>query len=283
MKLEYKVIILSVAVGVLFILAEILSKFAMMNPGTGNSSNATDLLFEPLTMDQNVYIYFSILLLCLIFGLMLARMVNQILKEKKTSKQKDIEKDMILDFVPEIVIYVDKGYRIKWASRSLYTETGLSKKDIVDKYFDDIALNLFDLKIIAEGIENFKANRIIDIEVSSRKGKYWQILSNPSKDENGNETGHVFLAIDITKNKRDEEMKRRSYEQLESNIEQFATVIDNIRNPLSSIVLLADVSDDKKTADQIIQQCDDIEEVISKLDEGWAKSEDIRNFLKKHL
>ena len=131
--------------------------------------------------------------------------------------------------------------------------------------------------------DEFKINKTIDVEIQSRKGKYWQILSNPAKDENGNVTGYVLLAIDITENKRDEEMKRRSYEQLESNIEQFATVIDNIRNPLSGIVLLSEMSPDQKTAGQVVEQCDEIEEVISKLDEGWAKSEDIRDFLKKHL
>ena len=283
MKLERKVVILIVMLGVVFICAELLSTYITTGPNSDKLEESVKFFFEPMTTDQQLFFYMVLLLFCFIFGVILARMVTKVLKANVAVKQINTEKNMILDFVPEIVIYVDKGHRIKWASRSLYTETGLSKKDIVDKYFDDIALDLFDLKIITEEINNLKENRAIDIEVSSRKGKYWQILSNPSKDEKGNETGHVFLAIDITKNKRDEEMKRRSYEQLESNIEQFATVIDNIRNPLSSVVLLADVSDDKKTADQIIQQCDDIEEVISKLDEGWAKSEDIRNFLKKHL
>jgi len=283
MKLEYKVIILSVMVGILFLLAEMLSRWISSNPNFENSMGPIDFLFEPLTTDQNIFYYLSILILCLIFGFMLARMIKQVLEAKDAARQIGIEKNMILDFVPEIVIYTDKYLHIRWASRSLYTETGISKEDMANKYFDELALNLFERETIIEHVNTFRTNPIMNIEINSKKGKYWQVLSNHAKDENGNDSGYVFLAIDVTKNKHDEEMKRRSYEQLENNIEQFATIIDNIRNPLSSVVLLAEVSDDKKVSDQIIHQCDDIEEVISTLDEGWAKSEDIRNFLKKHL
>jgi PAS domain S-box len=281
MKLEYKIIVLSVMVGVSFIVAESMSTLISNNPN--NLTKYLEFLFEPLTTNQNLFFYISIILLCFIFGFMLSRMINQVLRAKDAAKKNDIEKNMILDFVPEIVIYTDNELRIKWASRSLYTEVGTSKEEMVDRYFDEVALSLFDRETIIEQLNTFRTNPIMNIEMSSKKGKYWQILSNHARDENGNGNGYVFLAIDVTKNKRDEEMKRRSYEQLESNIEQFATVIDNIRNPLSSVVLLAEVSANEKTSEKIIQQCDDIEEVISKLDEGWAKSEDIRNFLKKHL
>jgi len=283
MKLEYKIVILSVTIGILFLLAEMLSRFISENSYVENSTGAVNFLFEPLTTDQSVFLYLSILLLCLIFGVMLARMIRQVLKAKDAARQTDIEKNVVLDSVPEIVMYVNKDYRIRWASQSLYTETGMRKEDLVERYLDDVTKNLFEAELVDEQFKILKAKKTLDIELNSKKGKYWQILSNPATDENGNNNGYVFLAIDITRNKRDEEMKRRSYEQLENNIEQFATVIDNIRNPLSSVVLLAETFENTEISDQIIRQCGDIEEVISRLDEGWANSEDIRNFLKKHL
>ncbi len=283
MKLEYKVIILSVLVGLLFIAAELLSRFVAAGPITGSTIEALKFLFEPMTTDEGLFFNLVILLLCFVFGVLLARLINQVLKAKGVAKQTDIEKNMILDFVPEIVIYMTGEYKIKWASRSLYTETGLTEPDIVGKTIMDLGTKLFPGEAANEMFAEFLEKKEIASEIKSLKNKYWQIISNAARDEDGDVTGYVLLAIDITANKLDEEMKRVSYERLEANIEQFATVIDNIRNPLSSVVLLAETSNDRETARKIIIQCDDIEEVIAQLDEGWANSEEIRNFLKKHL
>ncbi|MDV0445798.1 hypothetical protein MmiAt1_13940 [Methanimicrococcus sp. At1] len=283
MKLEYKVIILSVMVGVLFILAEALSRFFASDVETDNIRDALGFLFEPLTTDQGIFFNIVILLLCFVFGVLLARLINQVLKAKGVAKQTDIEKNMILDFVPEIVIYMTNDYKIMWASRSFYTETDLDESDVVGKPITVLGKILFPTDSINTMYAEFLDEKEISAEIKSFKNKYWQIISNASRDDNGEVTGYVLLAIDITVSKLDEEMKRISYERLENNIEQFATVIDNIRNPLSIVVLSAETSSDQETSKKIIAECDEIEEVIAKLDEGWANSEEIRNFLKKHL
>lgn len=283
MKLEYKVIILSVMVGVLFIAAELLSRFFAAGPETGSASDALGFLFEPLTTDQGLFFNLVILLLCFVFGVLLARLINQVLKAKGVAKQTDIEKNMILDFVPEIVIFMTNECNIVWASRSFYTETGLYESDIVGKSIVDMGKILFPAMSAEAMFSEFLEKKEVASELKSFKNKYWQILSNAARDEDGDVTGYVLLAIDITSTKRDEEMKRISYERLEANIQQFATVVDNIRNPLSSVVLLAETSADQNAAKEILKQCDDIEEVIAKLDAGWNDSEEIRNFLKKHL
>lgn len=283
MKLEYKVIVLSVMVGVLLIAAEMLSRFFTVGPGTGSFGDALGFLFEPLTTDQGLFFNLVILLLCFVFGVLLARLINQVLKAKGVAKQTDIEKNMILDFVPEIVIFMTNECKIVWASRSFYTETGLYESDIVGKSIIDMGKILFPALPAEAMFLEFLEKKEVASELKSFKNKYWQILSNAARDEDGEVTGYVLLAIDITSTKRDEEMKRISYERLEDNIEQFATVVDNIRNPLSSVVLLAETSKDQDAAKKILKQCDEIEGVITKLDEGWTDSEEIRNFLKKHL
>ncbi|MCL2549527.1 MAG: PAS domain-containing protein [Methanimicrococcus sp.] len=282
MKLEHKVVILSVIIGILFILAEMFSNFLSHDP-RGRTSWSLAFLFEPLMTGEGLFFVLIILLLCFVFGTLLASLISQVLKAKEIARQKDIEKNTILEFVPEIVIYVTNDDRVKWISRSLYTVTGMAESEIVGKKIDEMAGKLFSPEQMDIFYNEIKVSKLIDIEIQSLKGKYWRILSNPSKDENGDISGYVLLAIDITNTKRDERMKRRSYEQLENNINQFATVIDNIRNPLSSIVLLTEIYENNDTADRVLEQCDEIEKVISILDEGWAKSEDIRNFLKKHL
>ncbi|WNY29313.1 hypothetical protein MmiEs2_15390 [Methanimicrococcus stummii] len=283
MKLEYKVIILSILVGVLFILAEMLSRYFAAGPETGGLEEILKFLFEPMTTNEGLFFNIVILLLCFVFGVLLARLINQVLKAKGVAKQTDIEKNMILESVPEIVIYMTTEYKIKWASRSLYTETKLTESDVVGKSVMDLAKILFPSEPANTLYSEFLEKKEVDSELKSLKGKYWQVLSNAATNDDNEVTGYVLLAVDITRKKRDEEMIRMSYERLEENIQQFATVIDNIRNPLSSVVLLSEISSDQETAKKIIIQCDDIEEVIAQLDEGWANSEEIRNFLKKHL
>ena len=283
MKLEYKVIILSVMVGVLFIAAEMISAYFAADLGTGRVIETLGFLFEPLTDDHIYFIYAVILLICLVFGLSLSILIRQIRKERGVSKQTTIEKNMILDFVPEIVIYINENHKVKWVSRSLYRRSGLSESDVVNKSIFDLAKQLFPIEMIEPMYAEFIEKKEITVELKSFKNTYWQLFSNAIKNERNRITGYVFLAIDITETKKNEEFLRRSYEQLESNIEQFAIMADNIRNPLSGIVLLAETSQDQKAAEKIVKECENIEEVIADLDAGWSNSEAIRNFLKKHL
>ncbi|WP_290623331.1 PAS domain S-box protein [Archaeoglobus sp. UBA231] len=79
-----------------------------------------------------------------------------------------------------------------------------------------------------------------------------------------------------------EEEKFLAYTQIERNIEQFAILVDQIRNPLAAASLIAEVEiEDEKTKEKILFQLKRIEEVIKKLDRGWLESENVRDFLRK--
>ena len=283
MKLEYRIIILAVLVGVLFITAEMISANISADPDALGAFGVLEFLFQPLTTDLGIYVNAAILLICFIFGLSLSRLVSRIKTEKGVSKQSNIEKNMILDFVPEIVVYMTAKHQIKWASRSLYKASGMTEKDVVGNTIFNLAQTLFPMEPVNFLYSDFIEKQEFTAELKSFKNEYWQIYSNVAKNEKQNITGYVFLAINVTNAKKNEEIIRRSYEQLENNIEKFAAVIDNIRNPLSSVVLLAETSCDKNASEKIVSQCDDIEDAIADLDAGWANSEEIRNFLKQHL
>ncbi len=81
-----------------------------------------------------------------------------------------------------------------------------------------------------------------------------------------------------------EELKKRAYEQIEQNIEQFAILADHIRNPLAGILGLTEMRiDDEGLQLQFKEFVNRIEEVIRKLDEGWLESEIVRDFLRGEL
>ncbi|RLI82939.1 hypothetical protein DRP07_04295 [Archaeoglobales archaeon] len=78
-----------------------------------------------------------------------------------------------------------------------------------------------------------------------------------------------------------DEAKRRAYERIENNIEQFAILVDQIRNPLAIITGLAELKADGKLRSEIVEQVDKIDRLIQKLDRGWLESEKVREFLRK--
>lgn len=79
-----------------------------------------------------------------------------------------------------------------------------------------------------------------------------------------------------------------AYEQIEKNIEQFAILVDRIRNPLSVIIGYTELRDEmKKKMDYdrlfeiIARNAREIEKIVRLLDRGWIESEKIKLFLRK--
>lgn len=91
----------------------------------------------------------------------------------------------------------------------------------------------------------------------------------------------MFIVMDITERILTEQMKRETYEQLGRNIEHFAVLGDHIRNPLQVIVGYASMIDDPR-ARRILEQSQQINELIDRLDHGWIESASVRQFLHKH-
>ncbi len=78
-------------------------------------------------------------------------------------------------------------------------------------------------------------------------------------------------------------MRRKAFKQIEQNIEEFAILVDHIRNPLAIILGTAELQIDDEEVRKIIEDAvDKIEDTITRLDMGWLKSEEVRNFLKRY-
>jgi len=89
------------------------------------------------------------------------------------------------------------------------------------------------------------------------------------------------IARDITRRRQDEEEKNRAVRQITKNMEHFAILNDEIRNPLQIIMGLASLQDEEVN-EKIIRQLQHIDEIINRLDKGYLESQKIRDFLKKH-
>lgn len=86
---------------------------------------------------------------------------------------------------------------------------------------------------------------------------------------------------DITANYQLEELKWRTLGQIEKNMEQFAILNDQIRNPLA--VILAYISMSNLPDQEIIEeQVSAINGLVDQLDQGYLESEKVHSFLQKH-
>jgi len=126
----------------------------------------------------------------------------------------------------------------------------------------------FNLTLISEG----KIMGVITVHSTSEtiSNEEIELLQTFAKD-----LAFAIKSIELEKS------KEKAYQQIEHNIEQFATLIDRIRNPLAIIQALAELNLDEKTAKKIIEQIERINRVIKELDEGWVESEKIKDFLRK--
>ncbi len=110
--------------------------------------------------------------------------------------------------------------------------------------------------------------RIRDVEVFSTR-----------IDVDGRRLLHLIIH-DITDHLLEEKIRRDAYSQIERNIERYATLIDEIRNPAFVIIELASRREDEVSS-KIVQQAERIESMVRQLDEGWLESEKVRDLLKK--
>lgn len=78
-----------------------------------------------------------------------------------------------------------------------------------------------------------------------------------------------------------EQLKKEAFQQIKLNMEQFAILNDEIRNPLQAI-LLDTSTPDKENMALISEQVHIIEKILDDLDERYLESEKIRKFLQKH-
>lgn len=117
-----------------------------------------------------------------------------------------------------------------------------------------------------------------ELEVINKKGKkIWVEVYETPIVQNGKTVEIVGAIVDITK-------RKKALIQINKNIEYFAHLVDHIRNPLAILsgVIYVNIKEEK-TSTRLMKQVEKIEEIISKLDQGWMDSEDTRNFLKRNF
>ncbi len=220
--------------------------------------------------------------------------------EKRKSLEEMEEKLLQLNFLHKIDLKILEGHNFEKISEMIAEELKkLMKADSVSIYVKDKlvfgeidvesekgVVNLSkienlserDKEIIRKGI---RAYVVVPLRVKEEViGKIALFFKTPKEiDTDFLEKISDQIAVSLhVANLRDE--RERMIERLNANIEQFAILVDKIRNPLAVARGFAECEiKDEELKKIFLEHLDKILDIVKKLDEGWLESEKIRRSL----
>lgn len=191
-----------------------------------------------------------------------------------------------LEGVSEWVLIVEPEGTVKWSNRSFSTFMGPQQQDgapwtirtLFPTDADDI---MEELRSIATSGE-LRSGIVLSVTGPHGERKTLRFTALPHRDEADRIAGAVLCGLDITDTIEMEEIKKVAYNQIERNIEQFAVLGDHLRNPLTAIIGLCDLLEDRGVAEKILARAREIDDLITKIDRGWIDSEKVRTIIKKY-
>ncbi|MBN2735320.1 MAG: PAS domain S-box protein [Methanomicrobiaceae archaeon] len=177
--------------------------------------------------------------------------------------------------------------KIRVVNEAAVSLFGYDKKEMIGRTTDFIHVNEASLNKFRTHVYPYleKHEKIPRFEMQMKKkdGTIFQTEHsvNPLFDSEKNHAGWVSIVRDITDIRESKKHEKILLNQIEANMEQLATLNDQIRNPLAVITGLVEI-ECPNSADKIITEVMNINKIISMLDKGWIKSEKIWDYLRTH-
>ncbi|NHJ06170.1 MAG: PAS domain S-box protein [Candidatus Heimdallarchaeota archaeon] len=190
---------------------------------------------------------------------------------------------LIFENTGSSMIVTNDNYEIKVCNTNFEKLINRSKKEIEGKSWKSLIYEN-DLEKLIKLSNDLKNNpelcpQEIEFRLVGDNGSIktvWGIINMiPKKRE------AVVSIYDITEKTLMEEVKRQAFDQIDRNLEQFAIIVDSIRNPLAVIVALADVQNNELSR-RIVEQAELIDRILLRLDERSLESTNVRNFIHTH-
>jgi len=191
-----------------------------------------------------------------------------------------------LDGVAEWVLILEPDGTIEWSNRAFNEFMGTqgggdTHRDIRQIFPSDADEILEDLHDAIESGE-LRSGVVRSVQGQTGERKVIRFTALPRRDAEQRTSSIYFCGLDITDTIEMEQLKKHAFTQIEKNIEQFAVLGDSLRNPLTAIIGLCDLLDDKTVAAKIQERAMEIDAMITRIDRGWIDSEKVRNIIKKY-
>lgn len=191
-----------------------------------------------------------------------------------------------LEGVSEWVLILGPGGIVEWSNRAFNDFMGTRGErdipwDIWQIFPADADEILEDLHEVTKSGE-LQSGVVRSVQGQTGERKVIRFTALPRRDANQRISSIYFCGLDITDSIEMEQLKRHAFTQIEKNIEQFAILGDHLRNPLTAIIGLCDLLEDRTTAAKIQARAMEIDDLITRIDQGWIDSEKVRNIIKKY-
>ena len=189
-----------------------------------------------------------------------------------------------LDGVSEWVLILGSDGIVEWSNRAFIEFMGVRGPDGTPWNFRQLLPPDNRIGDIQEVIRSGELESGIIRPVPGKSGeiKMIRFTALPRRNAGGENRGIYLYGLDVTASLEMEELKKYTITQIEKNIEQFAVLGDNLRNPITAIIGLCDLLEDRETAARIHARAQEINDLITRIDRGWIDSEKVRNMIRKY-
>lgn len=131
-------------------------------------------------------------------------------------KASESEKALVLNSLSELVAFLDRELRIKWANRAAAESVGLSPESLIGRHCHQIwhgrNLPCDDCPVVRA----MATGESQQGEIATPDGRVWLVNGTPVKDDAGNVLGTVETVAEITERKRAEEDRRQKEEKFQA-------------------------------------------------------------------
>jgi len=219
-----------------------------------------------------------------IFAAAVCRDVTKQREMEKAILESELQLRITIDAIQDAVVVLDHDLKIilfndsfadlylKWDAGDL--KEGKQLKFFLEPITEQDVSNIREL-LISDDILNFARKVNSGDETAVYDIKKIPII------ESGQVVQTVLIIRDITAEQLTEQIKKEAFEQIDRNMEQFAILNDNIRNPLQAISGIVDLKD-PELSEKIMPYIYEIDNIVKQLDVGWLESEKVRKMIAKH-
>ena len=187
----------------------------------------------------------------------------------------------LLNAIPDALMLIDRNKKIVAINEKMAKNMGRQHEDVDEITLGDLILD-GSISISLLHIEDYFSNNIPITHVEQINERWIETTIHPVTDVRGMVDLVAIQSHDITEWKHlEEKLEKEGIYQIEQNMEQFQILNDQIRNPLQVISGYISIGDCPFKIN-IEEQLHKINELVTRLDNGWLESEKVRSFLFRH-